>query len=55
MIVKIAMLVIGLLLLVAGVYYLRQNREDAESRKIYGIAALIGGVLAVAGVLALLL
>ena len=34
-------LIIGLLLLAAGLYYLNQNKNDTESRKIYGITAAI--------------
>ena len=40
-------LIIGLLLLAAGLYYLNQNKNDPESRKIYGITAAIGAVVAV--------
>ena len=39
--------VIGVLVLVAGLYYLNQNKNDAESRKVYGITALISAVVAV--------
>ena len=45
-------LIVGLLLLGAGLYYLNQNKQDAESRKIYGITAAVGAaVAAVCGVL----
>lgn len=40
-------LIIGLLLLAAGLHYLNQNKNDTESRKIYGITAAIGAVVAV--------
>ena len=40
-------LIIGLLILGAGLYYLNQNKQDAESRKIYGITAVAGAVVAV--------
>lgn len=40
-------LIIGILLFGAGVYYLQQNKNDAESRKIYGVTAAIGAVVAV--------
>lgn len=40
-------LIIGLLLLAAGLYYLNQNKNGTESRKIYGIIAAIGAVVAV--------
>ena len=39
--------VIGVLVCLAGLYYLNQNKNDAESRKIYGITALVGVVIAV--------
>ena len=39
--------VIGMLICLAGLYYLNQNKNDAESRKIYGITALIGAVVAI--------
>lgn len=40
-------LVIGILILAAGLYYLAKNKDDAESRKIYGIIAAVGAVVAV--------
>ena len=40
-------LIIGILLFGAGGYYLQQNKNDAESRKIYGVTAAIGAVVAV--------
>ena len=55
MIVKICALVIGLMVFGAGVYYLQQSKDNAESRKIYQITAAIGAVIAVAGVIGLLL
>ena len=48
-------LTIGLLLLAAGLYYLNQNKNDTESRKIYGITAAIGAVVAVVCVVLLVL
>ena len=45
-------LIVGLLLLGAGLYYLNQNKQDAESRKIYSITAVVGATIAaVCGVL----
>ena len=46
MIVKIIGLIIGLLVLGAGIYYLVKEKQDAESRKIYTGVSVIGGVLA---------
>lgn len=43
----IVCLVIGILILAAGLYYLAKNKNDAESRKIYGIVSVIGAVVAV--------
>ena len=55
MIVKICAFLIGLMLVGAGVYYLRQSKNDAEGRKIYQIVTVIGVVLAAVGAAALLL
>ena len=46
MIVKIIGLVIGLLVLGAGIYYLVKEKQDPESRKIYTVVSIIGGVVA---------
>ena len=45
MILTIILLLIGLLLAIAGIYYLTHEKEDAESRKIYGVTTLTGVVL----------
>lgn len=45
MIVKISGAVIGLLVLVAGVYYLIKEKNDTDSKKIYSIISIIGAVL----------
>ena len=51
----VVFLLIGLLIFGAGVYYFVQNKQDAESRRIYGITAAVGAVLAiVCGVLLVL-
>ena len=42
------LLLIGVMMGVAGVYYRAKDKDDAESRRIYGIVALIGVVLAAA-------
>ena len=52
---KIIGLIIGLLILCAGIYYLVKEKQNAESKKIYGTAALIGAVIAVACVVLLIL
>ena len=53
MTIKIIALVIGLLILCAGLYYLKSEGKDPESRRIYTAASIVGG--AVAAVAALLL
>ena len=51
--VKIIGLIIGILVLGAGVYYLVKEKQDPESRKIYAVVSVIG--TAVAAVCAVLL
>ena len=46
MIVKIIGLIIGLLVLGAGICYLVKEKQDTESRKIYTIIGVAGGVIA---------
>ncbi len=46
MIIKIIGLIIGLLVLGAGIYYLVKEKQDPESRKIYTVVSIIGGVIA---------
>ena len=53
MAIKIIALAIGILLAVAGVFYLVKEKEDPESRRIYTIATIVG--IAVAVVSAVLL
>ena len=47
-------LIIGILILAAGLYYFAKEKDNAESRKIYGITALVGAVVSV-GSLAMML
>jgi len=47
MAVKIIGLIIGILVLGAGLYYRAQEKHDPESRKIYTIVSLVGAVIAV--------
>lgn len=42
---KIIGLIIGVLLVIAGLYYLSQSKDDAESKKIYGICTAVGVVI----------
>ena len=46
MAVKIIGLIIGILVLGAGIYYLTKEKHDPESRKIYTIVSVIGGIVA---------
>ena len=55
MAVKIIGLIIGVLVLGGGLYYLTQEKDDKESRKIYSIVSLIGGVIAIVCALLLFL
>ncbi len=55
MIIKIIGLVIGILILGAGIYYLIKEKNDPESKKIYTIVSVIGGVVAAACAVLLLL
>ena len=45
MITKIIGLVIGLLVLGAGIYYLAKEKNDPESKKIYTVVSVIGGAV----------
>lgn len=55
MAVKIIGLIIGILVLCAGLYYLIKEKHDPESKKIYSIVSVIGGVIfAVCAVLLIL-
>ena len=45
MILTIIALVIGVMILAGGMYYLRKEKNDPESKKIYLITMLIGGVI----------
>ncbi len=54
MITKIIGLIIGILVLAAGVYYLIKEKNDPESKKIYSVVSVIGGAVAVVCALLLL-
>ena len=55
MLLKIIGLIIGVLILGAGIYYLVKEKADPESRKIYMIVSIIGAVLTVVCALLLIL
>ena len=46
MVVKLIGLIIGALILGAGIYYLVKEKHDPESKKIYTITCLSGGLVA---------
>ena len=48
MAIKIIGIIIGILVLGAGIYYLVKEKHDPESKKIYSIVSVIGGVIAAA-------
>ena len=54
LIIKIIGLIIGILILGAGIYYLAKEKDDPESKKIYTIVSAVGGVIAVACALLLI-
>lgn len=45
MIFNIAGLIIGIMILIAGIYYLLKEKNDKESRKIYGIVTAVGFII----------
>lgn len=47
MLIKVIGLIIGILVLGAGIYYLIKEKKDRESRRIYSIVSAAGGVVAV--------
>ena len=47
MAIKIVGLIIGILILGAGVYYLAKEKTDKESKKIYTITSVVGALIAV--------
>ena len=55
MVIKIIGLVIGVLILAAGIYYLAKEKHDPESRKIYTVVSVAGGLIAAVCVLLLVL
>ena len=45
MIIEIIGVLIGILLIGAGIYYLTKETNDAESRKIYSITIVVGVII----------
>ena len=48
-------LVIGILVLCASIYYLIKEKNDSESRRIYGVISLLGGALTIGMIVKLIL
>lgn len=46
MAVKIIGLIVGLLVLGAGIYYLAKEKHDPESKRIYAVVSAAGGIIA---------
>lgn len=55
MAVKIIGLIIGLLVLCAGIYYLIKEKNDSESKKIYSVISAVGAIVSVVCILLLIL
>lgn len=55
MTIKIIGLIIGILILCAGIYYLSKEKNDPESKKIYSIVSVVGAVITIASALLLVL
>ena len=55
MVIGMIGLIIGILVLCFGIYYLVKEKHDAESKKIYSIISVIGAVIAIAAALILFL
>ncbi len=51
--IAIIAIVIGILIMAGGIYYLVSEKEDKESRQIYGIVTVIGAVIAVIAIVIL--
>ena len=55
MAIRIIGLIIGALVLGAGVYYLIKEKKDPESRRIYAVVSVAGGLIALVCALMLFL
>ena len=53
MVIGIIGIVIGLLVLGAGIYYLIKEKDDKESKKIYGITSGVGALVTVISIVIL--
>lgn len=50
-----AVKIIGLLVLCAGIYYLIKEKNDPESKKIYSVISAVGAIVSVVCILLLIL
>lgn len=48
-------LLIGILIAIAGIYYLIKETDDKESRRIYGITTAVGAVIMVVMIVKILM
>lgn len=55
MVIEVIGLIIGILVLAAGLYYLKSEGKDPESRRIYTVISVIGGIIAIGMALLLFL
>ena len=55
MVIKILGLIIGVVVLGAGVYYLAKEKHDPESKKIYTVVSIVGALVAIGSLLTLVL
>ena len=46
MVFKIIGIIIGLVVLGTGIYYLVKEKHDPESKKIYTVVSAVGGIIA---------
>lgn len=46
MVFKIIGIIIGLVVLGTGIYYLVKEKHDPESKKIYTVVSTVGGIIA---------
>ena len=51
MIITIALLIIGIMVLAGGLYYLIKEKNDKESRGIYTVTTVIGAVIVIGAVM----
>lgn len=51
MVLGMIAIIIGVMVLGVGIYYLAKEKNDPESKKIYTIASVIGALVTAAGVL----